>query len=387
MDLDTCVGPRDALESPCSAAGRVVTIGGGDTELKKEEARGGGAKRGGSLVGTGGGCNLSDNSFWLSNTSKSSQALGTISDKNSRSLEDRAIEFRELEFADLFDLENRPRIRETTEEDCTGSSDSAVARLSITCDVSETRTVADIVAEGVASTSLGKTGDAGFTTLGVMALTMSVLGRGEPEVGVLDLTGDDAEADFLPKNERRLPVVVFLVSFVDCCWSTFSLGKMRQPVGTTSASVISGVDLTAASHDKEPLVFMYTASGLCREMIWCLVNFNVSIISLEVNVFIKAVGIDRLVSEGISRSMIEVLETLRSTKRSASARKKMLTCPRSLPDPRGCVDRRQTLLLIVVLANNHPQIHRNGGELSSRKREAKMILDASMLIVNRRRTT
>jgi hypothetical protein len=261
---------------------------------------------------------MSGNAFKLPNSSSSSLALGTISDRNSRSSEDSAIEFRELEFVDLFDLENRPRIRETTEGACACSSISEAARLSIICDVPETWATVDIDAENVASNSLGVAGRAEFPTLGVMVFTISVLGRGEalldrgePAAGVFGLMGGDPAADLLPKKERRPPVVFFLVSFVDCSWSPFSLGKTRQPIGTTSASVISGVDLTAASHDKEPFVLRYTASGLWRVMIWCLVNFNVSIISLDVNVFIKAVGTNRLGSEGIRRSMIGVLERSR----------------------------------------------------------------------------
>lgn len=77
---------------------------------------------------------------------------------------------------------------------------------------------------------------------------------------------DTLLVDFLPKNESRPPVTFFLASLVDCCCSVTSFGTTRQPVGITSASVTSGLDLIAASHDKEPFEFMYTASGLLRVM-------------------------------------------------------------------------------------------------------------------------
>jgi len=37
---------------------------------------------------------------------------------------------------------------------------------------------------------------------------------------------------------------------------------MRQPEGATSASGVQDFDLTDASHERDPLLFMYMARGL-----------------------------------------------------------------------------------------------------------------------------
>lgn len=98
----------------------------------------------------------------------------------------------------------------------------------------------------------------------------AVLDLGEGPTGVVDRTGEDEPEggavviDFLPKNDKRPPEAFFFESLMGLCWSVFSFGTMRQPEGTKSASVTSGFDFMAASHDKDPLEFMYTASGLWR---------------------------------------------------------------------------------------------------------------------------
>lgn len=76
---------------------------------------GGGAKGGGSFVGKGDDCIILERDFSCNVSSTSSFAVGTISDKNSRSSEDRAREFRELCDTVGFVLEKRLRNRETAD--------------------------------------------------------------------------------------------------------------------------------------------------------------------------------------------------------------------------------------------------------------------------------
>lgn len=210
--------------------GRASTKGGGDSGFGSGGARGGGAKGGGSFVGTGGGRIIFDNAANLSSSSISSLALGTISERNSRSSEDRAMEFRGLGFDGLFDLENRPKNRETAEGACTSSSGSEGAELAAALGVAEISAIADIVAEGVASVSLTDIeDDTGFVVIGGVRLASilgrgeAVLDRGETPIGVCDRTGEDEPevgalvVDLLPKNDRRPPAAFFLVSFIDCC--------------------------------------------------------------------------------------------------------------------------------------------------------------------------
>jgi hypothetical protein len=85
------------------------------------------------------------------------------------------------------------------------------------------------------------------------------VGEEEPDVDVLAV-------GFLLKKDRRPPGAFFLVSLADCLCSVLSFGTIRQPEGTKSASATSDFDFTDASHDREPLVFMYTANGLLRAM-------------------------------------------------------------------------------------------------------------------------
>jgi hypothetical protein len=77
-------------------------------------ARGGGARGGGSFVDGGVDAIIFVNPLSCVSSSSSSVALGTISERNSRSSEERAREFRELEPDDLL-REKRLRNRETTE--------------------------------------------------------------------------------------------------------------------------------------------------------------------------------------------------------------------------------------------------------------------------------
>lgn len=202
--------------------GLELTKDGGDIGLGKGGARGGGARGGGSFVGSGGARIIFDNASSLSTSSISSLALGTMSERNSRSSDDRAIEFRGLALGDLLDLENRPKNRETAEGTCASSSGPEDATLASILLVVEISAIVDIVAGGVVSTTL-----ADWTT--ELAALTSTLGRGEAMLdrgdtapGVFDRTGEDEPdagalvVDFLPKNESKPPVVFLLVSFIDC---------------------------------------------------------------------------------------------------------------------------------------------------------------------------
>lgn len=83
----------------------------------------------------------------------SSWALGTMSERNSRSSEDKAIEFRALVLDDLLDLANRPKNRDTAEGVCVDSSTSGVT-FTASAFVSETTATAGSAADGVISNSL-----------------------------------------------------------------------------------------------------------------------------------------------------------------------------------------------------------------------------------------
>lgn len=77
-------------------------------------ARGGGAKGGGNLVGNGDEVIILDNSLSCDASSTSSFALGTMSERNSRSSVDKAREFRGLD-PEFLVREKRVRNRETAE--------------------------------------------------------------------------------------------------------------------------------------------------------------------------------------------------------------------------------------------------------------------------------
>lgn len=148
--------------------GRELTKGGDDKGFRSGGARGGGASAGGSLDGTGGARIMFESASNFSTWSISSWALGTISERNSRSSEDRAIEFRALVLDGLLDLENRPKNRDTAEGVCTGSSASGVNFILSALIVPETSATAVSVADSVASASLA-----------VLPVLASTLGRGD----------------------------------------------------------------------------------------------------------------------------------------------------------------------------------------------------------------
>jgi hypothetical protein len=101
--------------------------GGADNGFESGGALGGGANGGGNLVGTCGARIAVDSAFNWSISSSSLWALGTISERNSRSSEDNVREFLELVMEDLLDLEKRPKNRETAEGAGVNSSGSGDA--------------------------------------------------------------------------------------------------------------------------------------------------------------------------------------------------------------------------------------------------------------------
>ena len=76
-----------------------------------------------------------------------------MSERNSRSSEDKAIEFRILVLDDLPDLANRPKNRDTAEGVCVGSSTSGVT-FTVSAFGPETSVTAGSTAGGIASVSL-----------------------------------------------------------------------------------------------------------------------------------------------------------------------------------------------------------------------------------------
>lgn len=120
------------------------------------------------MVGTGGARIILESASSLSTSCISSWALGTISERNSRSSEDKAIEFRTPVLDGLLDFENRPKNRDTAEGVCTGSSASGVALMASVLLVLETSATAASVAESAESTSLPE-----------LPALASTLGRGE----------------------------------------------------------------------------------------------------------------------------------------------------------------------------------------------------------------
>lgn len=103
--------------APPAALIRCELAKGGDNGFGSGGARGGGAKGGGNFVGNEGARTVIDSASNLSRSSISSLALGTMSERNSRSSVDKAMEFRALTapVEALFDLEKRPKNRETAE--------------------------------------------------------------------------------------------------------------------------------------------------------------------------------------------------------------------------------------------------------------------------------
>ena len=228
-------------------------------------ARGGGTSGRGCFSGIGGARIADESMLGWSISPVPSWALGTISERNLRSSVDSA---RELDAEDLFDLEKRPKKRETAEGARTGTSASDDRVEASILEMVENSARADIVADRVASVDgemivLGTTG----IELSTSVLTReTVLARGEITTGEVGrIEGEEPEraldAVFRPKKDRK-PPGVFLVSLVDCCGPRFSCETIRQPEGTTSASGTQDFDFTDASHDRDPLLFMYMARGL-----------------------------------------------------------------------------------------------------------------------------
>lgn len=91
------------------------------SELENALALGGGARGGGSFVCSGDDAIIFDNPLSCKSSSSSSLALGTISERNSISSEERAREFRETKLDDLL-RENRLRNRETADGACSISA-------------------------------------------------------------------------------------------------------------------------------------------------------------------------------------------------------------------------------------------------------------------------
>jgi len=146
---------------------------------------------------------------------------------------------RELDAEDLFDLEKRPKKRETAEDVWTGTASDDRVEVSM-LEVVEISARADIVADRVASVD-GALGTGGIPLSASVLAHEVVLVRGEMIAGVVTRVGEGeseevADVVFRLKKDRRPPEAFFFLSVVDCCGPGFSCETIRQPEGATSTS-------------------------------------------------------------------------------------------------------------------------------------------------------
>lgn len=145
---------------------------------------------------------------------------------------------RELDAEDLFDLEKRPKKRETAEDVWTATASDDRVEASV-FEVVEISARADIVADRVVSVRV-----LGATEMLLSASVLAcevVLVRGEMIVGVVPRVGEGESEEvvdvvFRLKKDRRPPEAFFFLSVVDCCGPGFSCETIRQPEGATSTS-------------------------------------------------------------------------------------------------------------------------------------------------------
>ena len=196
---------------------------------------------------------------------ESTLALGTMSERNSRSSEDKAIGLRSLE--PPFGREKRLRNRETA--DGAASSEGVSSRGLAEEAATTGRTIAAGAGVGVDEGKIvGEAVRSGSGTIDGLAL--SVPGRGMSievlfEVNTTEAAAGDAkrsggrlstaeEVAFRPKNDRRPPGFFPLLPIAGDCASTF-FSTILQP-GGVSSWIASGFDLTAISQSVDPLEVM-----------------------------------------------------------------------------------------------------------------------------------
>lgn len=281
-------------------------------------AAGGGGKGGGSLVETGSECIIFDSARKCGSPeikSSSSSALGTISLRNSRSLEERAIEF-----LPLFAAEKRPKNRETAEGCAAGcisgktSSGFAMASINGGGLAKGPRLWED---DPMPAIVLG----GGVATFGgVFELLRSTLARGEALEVMLDLfvavgvgrpgDGEPALVEtgaglvfLLPKKDISPPLG--FTSGVDSIGASFS--NIFHPLGVTSSSTIAGRDLTDISHEVEPLADRNCAIGLDLVKGTCLVILTASAMPLAAKLEANGVNCVRTMSSGSILSTMSYL--------------------------------------------------------------------------------
>lgn len=228
-------------------------------ELDDTPALGGGARGGGSFVDCGDDAIIFDNPLSCRSSPSSSSALGTISERNSRSSEESARECRVTEPDDLL-REKRLRNRETADA-------GAAASISWECNGGASeglRCGAGVEAESEDGVTFVGDGPGGedITEPVDNSCMLSTLAGGELVSGGGVLTGgtgdprslglaseEEARAPRRPKKYNNPPPCCFLLS-VAGTGSSFSM--IRQPGGKRSSFESSGLDFMAVSHAVDP---------------------------------------------------------------------------------------------------------------------------------------
>lgn len=223
-----------------------------------------------------------------------------MSDRNSRSSDDRAREFRELLL--LFEREKRPRNRETAEGGGVASREEEVKIAEVEDDeVDWNRSIGGGIGVVLIDADVDGIGEVVVEVAGV-DFGISTLSRGDP-VDVLvraeeTLLGDDdrsdltsigtgvaATAGFRPRNDNKPPLDFLLLSITGDVSSSLSI--TRHPGGEKSSLTASGLAFTEASHAVDPFDATYSAMGLLRVMGRFRVSRKASIVFFETNVCVN----------------------------------------------------------------------------------------------------
>lgn len=200
-------------------------------------------------------------------------ALGTTSERNSKSSDESARDFRLPLESVVFGREKRFRKRDTTDGAGAGGSGSGNAATTVVdagldgCE--DDATAADAMEGNVAAEEI---------VLVFGGLALSRLGRGEPNLtsGLFDVcTGDVVRSTFSSATDigivcafrdqndnKPLAFLPLLMSELleDVCSSSFS--TTRQPTGSRSSCTIAGLDFTSASQAVDPFEAKKWAIGL-----------------------------------------------------------------------------------------------------------------------------